>query len=185
MWVLAGRSWATCCPCGGYPPCQPLSANRSALRQWTLCRQPKNEREITLEVWLGWIFFIVGCGKMSVRIFTYDCPRCRTIVPAKSRAKSRFDSFCPRCHRRVTIYWPKRRRSIWDDRRGRERVVGYRPYHSWAEAAEAAKQANFDLLQLRHRSGLFRFHRMDAGFIPASQLTAEEFERRKRELEKK
>jgi len=130
------------------------------------------------------MIFIVGCSIMSVRIIVYQCPRCEMFIPTQSRAKSRFDSFCPRCHRRISIYWPSRRRSLWDDRRGRERVVSYRAYHTMSEARTAAKQDNFDSLRMKHQKSLFRFERMDGGFIPASRLTIKELLRLKRELER-
>ena len=121
---------------------------------------------------------------MPTRIIVYQCPRCKTFIPAKTRAKSRFDSVCPRCHRRVQIWWPSRKRSVWDDRRGAKRTVSYWPYHTLPEARTAAKQHNFDALRMKHQRSLFKFERMDAGFVPASRLTQKELSRIKRALER-
>ena len=109
---------------------------------------------------------------MSVRIFTYECPRCQFTIPAKSRAKSRFDSFCPRCNQRITIWWPSRRKSVWDDRRGRKRVVAYFPVHTWPEAVERAQEANSWLQRRLHSQSIFNLKKMNDGFVQASKLNS-------------
>lgn len=173
---------------GGYPLRQPLSTQRSASSEWTLCRQPKKEREkrtdfencLSVDTSLSLRELI----SMPNRIIVYQCPRCRTFIPTKSRAKKRFDSRCPRCNRRVQIWWPSRKRSVWDDSRGAERVVSYRAFHTMDEARMAAKHDNLMMMRHRHDSSIFKFERRDAGFIPASRLTQKELQRIKTELER-
>lgn len=173
---------------GGYPLRQPLSTHRSALRQWTLCRQPKKEREITTDfenlLSVDTSLSLREVVSMPTRIIVYRCPRCGTFVPTKSRAAQRFDSRCPRCNRRVQIWWPSRKRSVWDDRRGAERVVSYRAFHTMSEARMAAKHDNLISMRTRHDSSIFKFQRRDAGFVPASRLTQKELQRIKTELER-
>jgi len=111
---------------------------------------------------------------VTLRIFTYQCPRCRFTIPAKSRAKTRFDSFCPRCHRRVTIWWPSRKRGVWAARRGRARVVHYREAHTYPEAVERAQTANIALQRRLHSESGHRLQKMsEASFIPASELDSQ------------
>ena len=117
---------------------------------------------------------------MSVRQIVYQCPRCGWFIPASSRAKSRFDSFCPRCNRRITILWPTRKKSIWDDRRGRERLVSYWMFHTRHEALDAAIGANQNAIKLRHMQSRFSQEDIHAGFIPATRLTDEAIQDKKK-----
>jgi len=117
---------------------------------------------------------------MSVRQIVYQCPRCKWFIPASSRAKSRFDSFCPRCNRRITILWPSRKQAFLSDRRGRERLVSYRLFHTRHEALAAAIDANQNAIRLRHIQSRFAQEDIDAGFVPATRLTWEAIQEKKK-----
>jgi|TARA_R110000824_G_C15192770_1_gene674926 DNA-directed RNA polymerase subunit RPC12/RpoP len=107
-----------------------------------------------------------------LRIITYRCPRCDYTIPAKSRAKERFDSFCPRCNQRITIWWPQPRLPA-AGKRGARRKVGFRVYTAYWEALAAAIEANEAKQRVAHAESLFRRFTMDEGFVPASKLDSQ------------
>ena len=95
--------------------------------------------------------------------------RCKTVFPARSRAKTRFDTFCAVCGLRNTIYWGPGQKTLFD-RRGAPRKVKFRSFLTYEAAKQAAHEANLNLIRTRHQQSRFKQMRLDQGFIRASEL---------------
>ena len=103
-----------------------------------------------------------------MRYLTWGCKKCGLVVPSTSRAKTRFDTFCPRCGTRNTIYFGPGKKHMFD-MRGRPRKVVYRLWKSAREARTEALLANWKVQELRHSTSRFR-DRVPGGFRRASSL---------------
>jgi len=102
------------------------------------------------------------------KFIVWGCRECSLAVPSASRAKSRFDTFCPRCNTRNTIYWGPGRKTMFDGR-GAPRKVRFKEFRTYQEAMQSALLANWGDQYIKHQTSLFR-DRVPGGFRTASTL---------------